>query len=97
MKWSISAVFVTAGGVLFCSFFVIACGDREPLTWVPYGQTPFGLPSCVFRIIRDSAFCGKRLGGTIRSVPVKTGTAYATNMPPAYSLYAAAPNPQRPL
>ena len=24
---------------------------REPLTWVPYGQILFGLPSCVFRII----------------------------------------------
>ena len=69
---------------------------REPLTWVPYGQIKFGLPSCVFGIIKYSAFCGKRLGGGIRSVPVKTGTAYATNMPPAYSLYAAAPRPPPP-
>ena len=37
------------------------------------------------------ALCGERPWGTMRSVPVKTGTAYATNMPPAYSLYAAAP------
>ena len=37
----------------FRSFFVIACGDREPLTWVPYGQTKFGLPSCVFSIIKE--------------------------------------------
>ena len=62
----------------------------------PNSHRLFGLPSCVFGIIKYSAFCGKRLGGGIRSVPVKTGTAYATNMPPAYSLYAAAPRPPPP-
>ena len=46
----------------FRSFFIIACDDREPLTWVPYGQILFGLPSCVFIIIKEFR--------TLRSAPM---------------------------